>query len=54
MIIASVPQPTDLPHSPLREPEGALVLDTTRLAFEEQVEAILTRVAQVDRRGGSV
>jgi cytidylate kinase len=40
--------------SPLRQPDGALLLDTTRLTFEEQVEAILTRVAQVDRRGGTV
>lgn len=31
-------------HSPLRQPAGALVLDTTRLSFEEQVEAILRRV----------
>jgi cytidylate kinase len=30
--------------SPLRQPEGALLLDTTRLTFEEQVEAILARV----------
>lgn len=31
-------------HSPLRRPEDALVLDTTRLSFEEQVEAVLRRV----------
>lgn len=34
--------------SPLRRPDGALVLDTTRLTFAEQVDAILLRVAQVD------
>lgn len=32
----------DRPTSPLREPEGALVLDTTHLAFEEQVERVVT------------
>ena len=34
--------------SPLRQPDGALVLDTTRLTFEAQVEAILARVREVD------
>lgn len=34
--------------SPLRRPEDALELDTTRLTFEEQVEAILRRVHEVD------
>jgi cytidylate kinase len=34
--------------SPLRRPEGALELDTTRLTFEKQVEAILRRVHEVD------
>lgn len=33
--------------SPLRQPEGALELDTTRLTFEQQVEAILERVHEV-------
>ena len=32
--------------SPLRRPEGALELDTTRLTFEQQVEAILERVRE--------
>lgn len=31
-------------HSPLRRPDDALVLDTTDLSFEEQVEAVLERV----------
>ena len=30
--------------APLRKPEGALVLDTTRLGFEEQVERIVDAV----------
>lgn len=30
--------------APLREPEGALVLDTTRLSFDEQVAAVVGRV----------
>ena len=34
--------------SPLRRPEGALELDTTVLTFEEQVEAILRHVSEVD------
>ena len=34
--------------SPLRCPEDALELDTTRLTFEEQVEAIMKRVSEVD------
>jgi cytidylate kinase len=38
---------SDRALSPLRQPEGALVLDTTRLTFEEQVEAILARVREV-------
>jgi cytidylate kinase len=33
--------------SPLRRPDDALELDTTRLGFEEQVEKILTRVREV-------
>lgn len=35
---------TERAHSPLRRPEGALEVDTTRLDFEQQVEAILRRV----------
>lgn len=35
--------------SPLRVPDGALVLDTTALAFEEQVQRI---VEEVERRAG--
>ncbi len=31
-------------HSPLRRPDDALVLDTTELSFEAQVEAVLARV----------
>ena len=31
----------DRPTSPLREPEGALVLDTTNMDFEEQVERVV-------------
>ena len=34
--------------SPLKRPEGALELDTTRTSFEEQVESILRRVREVD------
>ena len=30
--------------SPLRRPEGAMELDTTRLSFEEQVQAVVDRV----------
>jgi cytidylate kinase len=32
--------------SPLRQPEGALVVDTTALTFEQQVDAILRRVRE--------
>jgi cytidylate kinase len=35
---------SDREHSPLREPAGALILDTTRLTFEQQVHEILDRV----------
>lgn len=35
--------------SPLREPEGALVIDTTTLTFEQQVDAILKRVRELER-----
>ncbi|MDE0898036.1 MAG: (d)CMP kinase [Longimicrobiales bacterium] len=35
-------------HSPLRMPEGAHLLDTTRLSFAEQVESIVTRVDRLD------
>jgi cytidylate kinase len=50
---------SDRELSPLRRPEGALVLDTTRLTFEQQVDVILARVAlarvsHVDRPGGPV
>lgn len=39
-------------HSPLRKPEDAELLDTTRLTFEEQVDAIigLVRESQSDAR----
>ena len=33
--------------SPLRKPEGAVEIDTTGLAFEEQVEAIVDRVRRL-------
>jgi cytidylate kinase len=33
--------------SPLREPEGALVIDTTGLSFEGQVDAIVARVGRL-------
>lgn len=35
-------------HSPLRKPEDAHLLDTTRLDFEEQVEAIVALVDQLE------
>jgi cytidylate kinase len=35
-------------HSPLRMPEGAHLLDTTRLSFAEQVESIVTLVDGLD------
>jgi cytidylate kinase len=38
--------------SPLRRPDDALELDTTRLSFEEQVDKILTRVREVDSSVG--
>ncbi len=41
-------------HAPLRKPEGAWELDTTDLSFEEQVEAVVRRVRQVDDTGGQV
>ncbi|MBW3534473.1 MAG: (d)CMP kinase [Gemmatimonadetes bacterium] len=34
-------------HAPLRVPEGALVLDTTHLTFQEQVERIVRRARDV-------
>lgn len=37
-------------HSPLRRPENALEIDTTRLGFEEQVDRILARVREVEAR----
>lgn len=43
-------QDSEREHSPLRKPEDAHLLDTTRLDFEEQVEAI---VGLVDSVGGS-
>ena len=39
---------SDRKISPLKKPDGALELDTTRLTFEQQVEAILGRVREVD------
>ena len=45
---------SDRKISPLRCPEGALELDTTRLTFEQQVEAILHRVGEVDGPGRHV
>ncbi|HSM61139.1 MAG TPA: (d)CMP kinase [Longimicrobiales bacterium] len=40
--------------SPLRRPEDALDVDTTRLGFEEQVDAVVRRVRALtgERRGG--
>lgn len=37
--------------SPLRRPPDAVVLDTTRLDFEAQVEAVLERVRRLTREG---
>jgi cytidylate kinase len=34
-------------HSPLRIPEGALEIDTTRLGFEDQVEAVVDHVRRL-------
>jgi cytidylate kinase len=34
-------QDSERVHAPLRKPEGALELDTTRLSFAEQVEAVV-------------
>ena len=34
-------------HSPLRVPEGAFELDTTRMSFDEQVEAIVERARRL-------
>lgn len=36
-------------HSPLRKPEDAELIDTTRLSFEEQVEAIIGLVQEAER-----
>ncbi|MDT8340434.1 MAG: (d)CMP kinase [Longimicrobiales bacterium] len=36
--------------APLRKPEGALVLDTTRLGFQEQVDRIVAYAREVARR----
>lgn len=36
-------------HSPLRKPEDAELLDTTRLSFEAQVEAIIALVQDAER-----
>ena len=36
-------------HSPLRKPEDAELLDTTRLSFEEQVETIIALVQEAER-----
>lgn len=36
----------DRETSPLRQPEGALVLDTTRMAFEEQVERVVAAAGE--------
>lgn len=36
-------------HSPLRKPEDAHLIDTTRLTFEEQVEAIVELVEEASR-----
>lgn len=36
-------------HSPLRKPDDAHLLDTTRLTFDEQVEAIIDLVEAPDR-----
>ena len=39
---------TEREHSPLVRPEGATEVDTTALSFQEQVDAIVARVLQVD------
>ena len=36
--------------APLRQPEGALVLDTTRMTFEEQVQAIVEAARSLSSR----
>jgi cytidylate kinase len=38
-------------HSPLRKPEDAHLIDTTRLTFEEQVDAIVALVEELGERG---
>lgn len=38
-------------HSPLRRPEGAHLIDTTRLGFDEQVDAIVGLVQRLTRAG---
>jgi len=38
-------------HSPLRRPEGAHLIDTTRLTFEEQVDTIVGLVERLTRTG---
>ncbi|MDX1646706.1 MAG: (d)CMP kinase [Longimicrobiales bacterium] len=40
-------------HSPLRKPEDAILLDTTRLSFDEQVEAIVELVRKASGREGA-
>ncbi len=40
-------QDTERAHSPLREPDGALRIDTTALAFEEQVREVVDRVRRL-------
>ncbi|NNF14467.1 MAG: (d)CMP kinase [Gemmatimonadetes bacterium] len=37
-------------HSPLRKPEEAELIDTTRLSFDEQVEAIIRLVQEAEQR----
>ena len=39
-------------YSPLRKPEGAHLIDTTRLSFEEQVAAICVLVDEAVERSG--
>jgi cytidylate kinase len=42
-------QDSERPLSPLRRPEDATVVDTTRLSFEEQVEKVVTLVRALDQ-----
>ncbi len=39
---------TEREHSPLRKPDDAVLLDTTRLTFDEQVDAIIDLVEEAD------